>query len=71
MPQDYALARQYFEKSFALGEVRGAIALTRFYSVLKDRKKAEEWMWKAIYLNHEYHTTSDLDIFIRLYECEI
>ncbi|GAA5798513.1 hypothetical protein HPULCUR_003917 [Helicostylum pulchrum] len=52
VPRNYILARQHFEKAFGCGEVRAAIALTRFYSeglgVRKDPKKSEEWMMKAV-----------------------
>ncbi|KAG2237301.1 hypothetical protein INT48_009034, partial [Thamnidium elegans] len=52
VPNNYVLARQHFEKAFSCGEVRGAVALTRFYieglGVRKDMKKSEEWMMKAM-----------------------
>lgn len=50
--QDYVLAYRYYEKAYNYGDVRGAIAIVKFYveglGVRKDNDKAEEWKVKAI-----------------------
>ncbi|GAA5815561.1 hypothetical protein MFLAVUS_009073 [Mucor flavus] len=50
--QDYILAHRYYEKAYNCGDVRGAIALVKFYmeglGVRKDNEKADEWKLKAV-----------------------
>jgi len=49
---DYEKSKEWFKKSFELGEAKGAFALGNVYKKEKNYKEAEVWYLKAMNLNY-------------------